>query len=167
MWPESVSERVLPGQARWQALVHQAQWALQTACAEMEEYAQARSESWQESERGEAFQERLEAVQEVLAALEELTAVPEKTPPHPLTEDLSCLVRRHNSQNHLLQALKRRRLVLNRGRFTSGFSFVNLPTASLIALSMGEYSTCFGAASSSTSSHSDRGHRLSTQDVHG
>jgi hypothetical protein len=59
---------------------------------EMEEYAQARAESWQESERGEEFQERLEAVQEVLAAVEELTAGSEKTPSKPLTEDLSCLV---------------------------------------------------------------------------
>ena len=81
----------LPGQARWRALLHQAQWALGQLCQEMEEYAVARSESWQESERGEAFQERLEAVQEVLTVVEELTAVSEKTPPKPLTEDLSCL----------------------------------------------------------------------------
>ena len=58
----------------------------------MEDYAAARSDEWQESERGEEFEERLEALREVLAAVEELTAVPEKTPPKPLTEDLSCLV---------------------------------------------------------------------------
>ena len=44
--------------------------------------------------RGEEFEERLEAVREVLAAVEQLPAVPEKTPPKPLTEDLSCFVRR-------------------------------------------------------------------------
>jgi hypothetical protein len=91
----------LPGQTRWCALLNQAQWALQTVSQEMEEYAAARSESWQEGERGEAFQERLEAVQEVLATVEELTAIPEKTPPKPLTEDLSCLVRR---QCHILKS---------------------------------------------------------------
>ena len=82
----------VPGQARWNALLSQAHWALEAMCQEMEDYAAARSENWLESERGAAFQERLEAVQEVLAAVEELTANSEKTPPKPLTEDLSCLL---------------------------------------------------------------------------
>ena len=61
----------LPGTARWQALLAQAQWALQTAGQEMESYAAARSESWMESERGALFEERLEAVQEALSSVEE------------------------------------------------------------------------------------------------
>ena len=69
----------VPGQARWKALLHQAHWALQTASEEMESYAVARSDAWQESERGEEFEERLVALQEVLAVVEELTTVPKKT----------------------------------------------------------------------------------------
>ena len=69
----------VPGQARWTALLHQAHWALKTASEEMEDYAAARSENWQESERGEEFAERLAAFQEVMDALEELTSAPEKT----------------------------------------------------------------------------------------
>ena len=62
----------LPGTARWKALLQQAQWSLQTTCEEMQSYAAARSESWQESERGEAFAERLTAMEEVLSSLQEL-----------------------------------------------------------------------------------------------
>ena len=60
----------------------------------MESYAENRSATWQESERGAEFEEQLEALREVVSAVEELTAVPEKTPPKPLTIPLSCLVRR-------------------------------------------------------------------------
>ena len=73
----------IPGQARWNALLQQARLALQTACEEMETYAAARSESWQESERGEEFEERLEALREASAAVEELNAVSEKIRPNP------------------------------------------------------------------------------------
>ena len=75
------------------ALLHQARWALAAVCVEMESYAAARSENWQESERGEEFAERLAALQEVLAAVEELTPIPEKTE-YPLTSNtvsqMSC-----------------------------------------------------------------------------
>jgi hypothetical protein len=39
---------------------------------EMEAYRDERSDTWQESERGEAFQERLDAVTELLDGLDEL-----------------------------------------------------------------------------------------------
>ena len=55
------------------------QRALQAMCEGRESYAAARSENWQESERGEEFAERLAAFQEVMNALEELTSAPEKT----------------------------------------------------------------------------------------
>jgi len=44
----------------------------------MQEYYEARSEAWQESERGDDFAERLEAVQEVLEAVAELAAADTK-----------------------------------------------------------------------------------------
>jgi hypothetical protein len=46
----------------------------------MEEYAAARSEAWQDSERGESFVERLEAVQELEEELRsELIQWPQRT----------------------------------------------------------------------------------------
>jgi|SRR6185503_548625 len=62
----------MPGQARWLALLVQAQWCLTQVANEMQQYYEDRSEAWQESAKGTAFEERLEAVQEVLQALEEL-----------------------------------------------------------------------------------------------
>ena len=62
----------LPGHARWGALARQAAVLLQTMQEEMQDYYAQRSETWRESERGEAFLERLEALQEVQAAVEEL-----------------------------------------------------------------------------------------------
>ena len=62
----------MPGHVRWQAQLRQAGLLLQTVQAEMQEYYDQRSESWQESERGETFLERLQAVQEVHGAAEDL-----------------------------------------------------------------------------------------------
>ena len=64
----------VPGQARWRALLQQAQGALQTVCQEMESYAVARSQGWPESEHGEAFAERFAAIEEVLSSLQEIIA---------------------------------------------------------------------------------------------
>jgi hypothetical protein len=69
----------LPGQARWRALLSQAQWAVAQVSQEMQGDYEARSQQWQESERGACFEERLEAVQELLVAIEELS---ELTPPN-------------------------------------------------------------------------------------
>lgn len=62
----------LPGEARWRALTRQAALLLQTALEEMQDYYEQRSDTWQESERGEAFRERLEALQETQALVDEL-----------------------------------------------------------------------------------------------
>ena len=83
----------MPGQARWTALLAQAQWALLQVSSQMQEYYDERSEAWQESERGEDFAQRLEAVQEVLEAMAELDAADTKNPSKPLTDHLRCLVR--------------------------------------------------------------------------
>jgi hypothetical protein len=60
----------IPGWTRWRGLLGQAHWSLRQTVTEMEQYAQERSETWQESERGENFEERLGAVQELLDAVE-------------------------------------------------------------------------------------------------
>jgi hypothetical protein len=62
----------VPGQVRWLALLMQAQWCLTQVTNEMQQYYEDRSEAWQESDKGTAFEARREAVQEVLAMLQEL-----------------------------------------------------------------------------------------------
>ena len=63
----------LPGMARWKALHAQASAALDTMQAEMQSYYDDRSETWQESERGTAFQEMLDQVEETRSAIDDLT----------------------------------------------------------------------------------------------
>jgi hypothetical protein len=55
----------LPGYRRWHTLLHHARSLTQIVTREMQGYYHERSESWQDSERGEAFQERLAAAEEV------------------------------------------------------------------------------------------------------
>jgi hypothetical protein len=62
----------IPGHARWRALIEQAHVLLATVQGEMAEYYADRSERWQESERGEGFQERLQRVEEADHLVEEL-----------------------------------------------------------------------------------------------
>lgn len=49
----------IPGHPRWQALTQQAVLLLHTVQEEMQDYFDARSETWQQGERGEAFIESL------------------------------------------------------------------------------------------------------------
>ena len=62
----------IPGTVRWRALLTQARFALTTAEAEMQAYYDARSSSWQESEKGDIFQEKAQAVAELCVTLEQL-----------------------------------------------------------------------------------------------
>ncbi len=62
----------IPPERRWKALQDQARTALQTMLDEMEGYQDERSDAWQESERGEAFQERVDALTEIVENLDDL-----------------------------------------------------------------------------------------------
>ena len=62
----------IPGTVRWRALLTQARFALTTVETEMQAYHDARSSSWQESEKGETFQEKAQAVAELRAELDQL-----------------------------------------------------------------------------------------------
>jgi hypothetical protein len=62
----------IPPERRWKALQEQARTALQTMLDEMEAYQDERSETWQESERGEAFNERIDALESIIGELDEL-----------------------------------------------------------------------------------------------
>lgn len=66
----------VPGYARWNALVNQAQHCLHSVEQEMRSYYEERSEAWQGSERGQSFEERLQAVQALLEGIDELIELP-------------------------------------------------------------------------------------------
>lgn len=63
----------LPGWSRWKASFAAAQALLAGTLGEMQDYYDARSEPWQEGERGEDYQERLALVEAAVDALGELT----------------------------------------------------------------------------------------------
>lgn len=70
--PPAPALSTLPSRARWQALIARAQRALETARDEMQGYADARSDAWQQSERAEALAEQIEVLSTVLDDLETL-----------------------------------------------------------------------------------------------
>ena len=62
----------LPGRRRWRAITKRVLALLRTMQTEMQDYCDERSETWQESERGEAMAEQLEALEEAISAVEAL-----------------------------------------------------------------------------------------------
>jgi hypothetical protein len=62
----------IPGWSRWNASFRAAQELIACNLSEMQDYYDDRSESWQESGRGEERQERIASVEAVLDALGEL-----------------------------------------------------------------------------------------------
>jgi hypothetical protein len=62
----------MPGNARWSALIEQAQRLLSRAVEEMQTYHDDRSEPWQESAKAEALLARVEALQETMAQLQDI-----------------------------------------------------------------------------------------------
>ena len=67
-------------EAHWRTLLQQAHRALEQLVMELQECYDARSEPWQESIRGEAFQERIDAVQELFDHCQECASA---TTPQP------------------------------------------------------------------------------------
>lgn len=59
----------LPGWKRWNASFAAAQQLIESALDEMRDYYDDRSESWQESDRGDEHQDRMSMVEEVLDAV--------------------------------------------------------------------------------------------------
>jgi len=74
--PPAAPLPTVPSRARWQALLTQAQRALETVQSEMLAYYDNRSEPWQESERGIALTEDLEQLSAVLDELVVLIQAP-------------------------------------------------------------------------------------------
>ena len=59
----------LPRWTRWKALLMSAQAQVEQVCEEMQGYYEARSQTWQESERAETFTERAEQIDAVRTQL--------------------------------------------------------------------------------------------------
>src|SRR5580700_812170 len=64
----------MPGWPRWNASFESAQELIACNLSEMQDYFDARSESWQEGQRGEEHQEKVASVEAVLDALSVLTS---------------------------------------------------------------------------------------------
>jgi len=61
-----------PGYRRWDVMLRQALTLLEPITLEMDDYYEERSESWQESERGDTFTERSELIKEATDLLRDL-----------------------------------------------------------------------------------------------
>ncbi len=61
----------LPGQARWRAMLCQAQALLCAAAEEMQSYYDQRSEAWQQSANAEELLAKLERLEEIRSQLED------------------------------------------------------------------------------------------------
>ncbi len=66
----------VPGRHRWQALLELAQWAVQSMVDERDEYFDARSETWQDSDRGERFKDITNEIEAIVSTLETLDLDP-------------------------------------------------------------------------------------------
>lgn len=64
----------MPGWPRWNASFVSTQELLIATLGEMQDYFDARSESWQEGERGDAHQEKMASLEVVLDTLSDLTS---------------------------------------------------------------------------------------------
>ena len=69
--PDKPKLSAMPANKRWSAMLDQAKAILTTRRDEMQEYFDDRSETWQEGDKGTAFQERLDAMESVLDELDE------------------------------------------------------------------------------------------------
>lgn len=62
------------GPRHWDRVIAQAQGLLGQVAGEMATYEEERSETWQESERGERFMARVEALEEIIELLSDLSS---------------------------------------------------------------------------------------------
>ena len=62
----------IPGWPRWNASFQAAHQLIAESLSEMQDYFEERSESWQESQRGEDYQEKVASVEAIQDALNDL-----------------------------------------------------------------------------------------------
>ena len=70
--PTTPAIPTIPGYPRWRRAIEQAQCLLEMVHTEMEQYADQRSEHWQESERAQTLQQQMEDVSEAQDKLNDL-----------------------------------------------------------------------------------------------
>ena len=70
--PSAAAISTMPSSARWSALIQHAEQALRTVKDEMEAYQGDRSQAWQESDKGEEFQDKLNRVEDALSLVEDI-----------------------------------------------------------------------------------------------
>jgi hypothetical protein len=70
--PPTAQIPTMPSTARWKAIIQMASGLLSTARQEMETYWEDRSDTWQESDKGEAFQENIDRIAEALDTLDDI-----------------------------------------------------------------------------------------------
>ena len=70
--PSLAAIPTMPSLARWSALKCNALKLLEALASEMKDYADGRSEEWQESEKAQTFQEALDLVEAACEAVEEI-----------------------------------------------------------------------------------------------
>jgi len=61
-----------PGRKRWRAMLGRTLHLIEQAHEEMQDYYDGKSETWQDSERGEAFAETMEAVADIASQIEDI-----------------------------------------------------------------------------------------------
>lgn len=62
----------IPATKRWKMLLEQARETVETVQREMTDYAEARSDRWQDSEKADEFQARLEGIENLISSFDEL-----------------------------------------------------------------------------------------------
>jgi hypothetical protein len=70
--PKPSGLSAVPSAARWRLMKKQALTILRQLDLEMQNYWDARTEDWQQSEKGDAFQEWIDKVQDAVQAVEEI-----------------------------------------------------------------------------------------------
>jgi hypothetical protein len=71
-FPNAVAVSNIPSMIRWKALHSNAQAALEAMQSEMQAYYDERSEQWQESDKGQHFQDLLDQTEQARAGVDEL-----------------------------------------------------------------------------------------------
>ena len=71
-FPAAAPIPTMPSMARWKALHSNAQAALQAMHDEMQAYYDERSEQWQESDKGQHFQDLLDQTEQARAGIDDL-----------------------------------------------------------------------------------------------
>lgn len=69
--PPAPAIGTMPAEQRWKRMQEEARQTLEALRDEMQAYFDARTEEWQDSDRGSSLQERIESIESVIGDLED------------------------------------------------------------------------------------------------